>query len=44
MSMRSLSSSPTDDDLTTKAFGSSPAASSGTGMTAVSPTAGCVSR
>lgn len=44
MSMRSLSSRPTDDDLTTKAFGSSPAASSGIGMTAASPTAGCVRR
>ena len=44
MSMRSLSSRPTEGDLTTKAFGSSPAASSGTEITAASPTAGCVKR
>lgn len=37
--MRSLSSNPTDEDLTMKAFGTSPAASSGIGITATSATA-----
>ena len=42
--MRSFSSMPISDDLTTKALGTSPAESSGTGMTAQSATCGCVRR
>lgn len=41
---RSLSSSPTDGDLTTNAFGTSPDFSSGTWITAQSLTDGCVKR
>lgn len=44
MSKRSFSSKPTEADLTTKALGSSPAASSYTGMTAASATEGCARR
>ena len=43
-SIRSLSSRPTEGDLTTKAFGTSPDFSSGTWMTAQSLTAGWVRR
>ena len=43
-STRSLSSTPTEGDLTTKAFGTSPDFSSGTWMTAQSLTAGWVRR